>query len=114
MVITQHWPRFDRVLIIDKDTQSTLFIDIEEDVDYGYRETAWLWNLYVKEEYREQGIATKLIKDAEQAAKKKGCVATLLKWNELMSAGFTKDWYRRLGYTEKEVKEGYIIYEKIL
>lgn len=114
MIITQHWPHFDRVLIIDEDTQSTLFIDIEEDVDYEYKETAWLWNLYVKEEYREQGIATKLIKDAEQAVKRKGCVATLLKWNELMSAGFTKDWYRRLGYTEKEVREGYIIYEKIL
>jgi hypothetical protein len=37
-----------------------------------------------------------------------------------MSAGFTKDWYRRLGYIEKEVriekkvKESSIIYEKIL
>ena len=114
MVIIQHWPRFDRILRIDEDTQSTLFMDIEEDVDYGYRETAWLWNLYVKEEYREQGIATKLIKDAEQAAKKRGCVAALLKWNEFMSAGFTKDWYRRLGYTIKEVQDSYIIYEKIL
>lgn len=31
-----------------------------------------------------------------------------------MSAGFTKDWYRRLGYTIKEVQDSYIIYEKIL
>jgi hypothetical protein len=42
MLITQHWLRFDRVLMIDGDTQSTLFIDIEKDVDYGYKETAWL------------------------------------------------------------------------
>lgn len=122
MIITQHWycfACFDRVLIIDEDTQSTLFMDIKEDADYGYKKTARFWNLYVKEEYRKQGIATKLIKDAEQAAKKKGCVATFLKW-KFMSAGFIKDWYRRLGYTEKEViiekkaREGYIIYEKTL
>lgn len=114
MIITQHWPYFDRVLIIDVDTQSTLFIDIGEDIDYEYRKTAWLWNLYVKEEYREQGIATKLIKDAEQAAKKNRCVAVLLKWDKYMSAKFTRAWYKRLGYTKKEVGEDCIIYEKIL
>ena len=67
---------------------------------------ALVWNLYVNEEHRRKGLARKLMDEAHKTAKHLGSKVTVLEWSLKESPYWVIDWYRRLGYDEKEFGPG--------
>lgn len=98
MIVTkeQHWPRFKRIFVFDDKNNASAILDVEKEESSGF-----IWSLFVDESCRKQGIATKLIKYAENIAKRRGCKQISLKWNEGLSIDWSKSWYERLGYLPK-------------
>lgn len=114
MVFKRNWPSMERVFEIDDETKATVFVDMYAEEFYDFQKAAFIWNLYVDDEYIGKGIATKLVADAEKIAKENGCAAIMLNWCKAGSQTFTKEWYEKLGYTAKETEEDFILYEKLL
>ena len=60
-----------------------------DDIDIG-----WIWKIWVDEEYRNQGLGTKLLKHYEKLAKEKG--ATKIKAEEVYD--WNIDFFTKAGY----------------
>ena len=67
---------------------------------------ALVWNLYVDKEHRRKGLARELMQEAHKTAKHLGVKVTALEWSLKDSPYWVIDWYRRLGYDEKEFGPG--------
>jgi len=62
--------------------------------------------IVVKEEFREKGVGTKLIKRAEMWARGKGCSYIRIRTN--ISRTATRKYYRKLGFILKKTQEVYV------
>ena len=67
---------------------------------------ALVWNLYVDEGHRRNGLARELMDEAHKTAKHLGVKVTALEWSLKDSPHWVLDWYCRLGYDEKEFGPG--------
>lgn len=84
------------LFIINRHTNDNLYNLSHHSGDHGY-----IGELFVKPQYRGQGIAKKLIAKADKHFVDNGCVASRL----LVSAGNTvaRSVYEKLGYSEHEI-----------
>jgi GNAT superfamily N-acetyltransferase len=75
---------------------------------------ALVWNLYVDEDHRRKGLARTLMDEAHKTAKHLGAKVTTLEWSLKESPYWVIDWYRRLGYDEKEFGPGNALMKRLL
>lgn len=73
-----------------------------------------LWNLNVVDAYRQQGMASWLMDEAEMWAKAQGCDCITLEWSLKEAPYWVLDWYVRRGYEEKEMGNKCALMEKKL
>ena len=77
----------------------------------GYAMIEWLW---VDDEHRHAGLATRLVRAAEYEAARRGCVVVRVNTHTFQAPGF----YERLGYSEigrahdTPVGHGEVFFEK--
>lgn len=75
---------------------------------------AIIFSLKVEERYRKQGMATSLLRKAEQIAKSEGHTAVYLRWESSQSQSWVLDWYVRKGYEIMEGSEDHSLLRKNL
>ena len=75
---------------------------------------ALVWNLYVDEDHRRNGLARKLMDEAHKTAKHLGAKVTVLEWSLEESPHWVIEWYFRLGYDDKEFGTGYALMKRPL
>lgn len=81
------------ILVNDDDSQ--LLAGLSGYTAWGWLYIRWLW---VREEYRRQGIASNLLNRAEQEAQKRGCVgAHIDTFNPLAHRIYERHGYREFG-----------------
>lgn len=99
---TQHWDKFDRILIVDTEHRGSVQVDILFNKEGKERlcADAFLYALWVDEDYRKQGEATALMAMAEAAAIARDCKAISLKWSSAEAPSWVYGWYERLGYED--------------
>jgi len=110
MIQIQEWEKTRKIMIVDEEHHGTVQVEIPKpgkykDEYYKHADCA-IFNLWVDEPYRKQGVARMLIETAEREAKKLGCKKVQLEWNIKESDDFVIDWYSRIGYDEKEFGRG--------
>lgn len=84
------------------ETVATCMVDYDGD----NKKHAYLWNLQVKEKWRKQGVARKLIDKACEDAKNRGCKEIALIWAVKDSGGWVLDWYLSLGFKVDDSQYG--------
>ncbi len=105
----QEWN--DKVIYLIADEYGSVQLELYKDVqDFGG--TAWLWDLFVLPGHRRKGHAKRLLKRAEEAARRDGHKSVFLEWCAKDSPSWVLDWYGRQGYETREIGSGYIILEK--
>lgn len=98
----QTWHAFTRYLIT-ADHGSIQIEVYNEELENGCK--AFIWALWVDEEYRRQGIATRLIDKAEAICRDLGQEFVWLEWDERDTPREILDWYQRRGYNEVAFSE---------
>jgi len=95
--VSSQWS--DRKIFIIHDFMCRGMVQIEfaDGRDYGF-----IYNLYVHPDFRQKGLATALLKQAELRIKQNGRNIAALEWEKKESEYFVIDWYTRNGYEEKE------------
>lgn len=107
----QKWSEYTRYLIAD--TCGSVQIEMHDEVqDWGG--TAWIYALWVNEDSRRHGIATALLKRAEDVARKAGHKSVFLEWEEDNTPQGVLDFYLRSGYNVRKESDGYCLLEKKL
>lgn len=95
IIIIQHWSTYDNVIVVESEGKGSVNIEIYNN---GNGKIAFIYNLYVCQECRSQGIATVLLEKAEAIAKSKGYEEVYLDWKESVSPNWVLEWYLRNGY----------------
>lgn len=95
VISIQHWSTYDNVIVVESRGKGSVNIEL---CNNGNGKIAFIYNLYVCEECRSQGIATTLLKKAEMVAKSKGYDEVCLDWKESVSPNWVLEWYLRNGY----------------
>ena len=67
----------------------------------------YLSELFVREEYRDQGIGTKLLGTVKSEAKKRSC-SRLLLLNSRKRESYQRSFYKRHGWTEREEAANFV------
>lgn len=98
LIYTTKWRERDHVtmavLEFGEKMVGTAMIDF-----YGEgKKHALFWNLHVDPECRRLGIATHLMKKAEEIAAERGCRELSLEWDVLDSPQWVQQWYSRQGF----------------
>lgn len=94
----QNWNEFVRYFISCE--HGIVIVDLHDNpVCAGCR--AYLWNLWVDEPYRRKGIATRLLRKAEEIILDSGYDSLSLMW-EWPTPQWVFDWYTKNGFEEKE------------
>lgn len=102
-----------RLTIVDEKGRGKVQVDLLNNYkDYG--DCAYIWDLYVQKEYRRQGLARELMQYAIQRAKDFGYTTILLEWDERDTPIEIADWYRSIGFEDKEFSKGYSLMIKKL
>ena len=70
---------------------------------------ALVWNLYVDEPHRRNGLARRLMDEARKTARHLGARRCALEWSLRESPRWVAWWYARLGYDEKEFSDEYAL-----
>lgn len=101
----QHWPDFDRVLIVDLSSNGmelagTIQIELWKDPQ-PFGGTAFAYALWVTEKYRRYLVGTRLLQAAERIARAHGHETISLNWVDGESPKWVYDWYIRKGYIER-------------
>lgn len=107
----QKWHDFTRIILVEDGGSVQVELYAEEQ-DWGG--TAFLYGLWVGKSWRRQGVAQKLMAQAEYEVKKRGHKSITLEWKLQDTPYEILDWYERLGYYEKEFGDGYSLMRKEL
>ena len=109
----QNWYHVSRCLISEvmmRDVYGTLHLDIpkqhEKENDPFWKDCdAFLWALFVDGIARNNGLAKKMMREAETLCVMAGCRTVGLRWDDRESESWVLDWYKRMGYEEIRVEE---------
>lgn len=101
MIQIQDWICDKKIIVVDEINHGTVQVEIQKlgeykDKYYQHADCA-IYNLWVDEKYRKQGVAHLLMETAEKEAKKLGCKSVQLEYDK-ESESFVLQWYKRLGY----------------
>ena len=104
----QDWYHVRRYLIsevLGLDVYGTLHLDIpkqhEKENDPFWKDCdAFLWALFVDGIVRNNGLAKKMMREAETLCLMAGCRTVGLRWDDRESEPWVLDWYERIGYKE--------------
>ena len=110
MIQIQNWESSQKIVVVDEINHGTVQVEIPKpgeykDKYYQHADCA-IYNLWVDEKYRKQGVARLLMETAEKEAKKLGCKSVQLEWNDKDTELFVLAWYKRLGYRIRARSEG--------
>lgn len=97
-----------RLTIVDNNGRCKVQVDLLKDYD-TYGDCAYIWDLYVKEEYRRQGLAKELMQNAIQRAKDFGYNKILLEWDLRDTTIEIAKWYLSMGFIEEKFGNGYAL-----
>ena len=67
----------------------------------------YLSELFIREEYRDQGIGNKLLETVKREARKRGC-ARLLLLNSRKRESYRRSFYKKHGWTEREEAANFV------
>ena len=109
MVQIQDWELSQKIIVVDEIHHGTVQVEVPKpgeykDEYYQYADCA-IYNLWVDEQFRKQGVARLLMEVAEGEAKKLGCKSVQLEWDDKGSKPFVLEWYQRIGYRIKARNE---------
>lgn len=101
MIQIQDWRSDKKIIVVDEINHGTVQVEIPKpgeykDKYYQHADCA-IYNLWVDEKCRKQGVARLLIETAEKEARKLGCKSVQLEYDK-ESEPFVLQWYQRLGY----------------
>ena len=101
MIQIQDWRYDKKIVVVDEVNHGTVQVEIPKpgeykDKYYQHADCA-IYNLWVDEKYRKQGVARLLMETAEKEAKKLGCKSVQLEYDK-GSESFVLQWYKRIGY----------------
>lgn len=91
-----------RLTILTENGEGKIQVDLLYDEDQDFGRTAFIWDLYVKEGYRRQGIAKQLMSYALKRARDYGFATATLEWVLEDSPREIAWWYASLGFEDKE------------
>lgn len=98
MIKVQHQIWKDRTTDLIFEEGGTVHLDIyDEPISLIYPVKSYIYCLYVDEDKRKQGIATRLLQKAEQLAKEAGMTEVYLDYNKVVPNDIL-EWYIRNGY----------------
>lgn len=108
----QDWYHVHRYLISEvlmRDVYGTLHLDIpkqhEKENDPFWKDCdAFLWALFVDGIVRNNGLAKKMMREAETLCVMAGYRTVGLRWDDRESESWVLDWYKRMGYEEIRVE----------
>lgn len=109
----QDWYHVRRCLISEVwrgNVYGTLNLDIpkqhEKESDPFWKDCdAFIWALFVDECARKDGIARKMMREAEETCGMySSCFTVGLRWDDRESEPWVLDWYKRIGYKEIRVE----------
>ena len=108
----QDWYHVRRYLISEVmmlDVYGTLHLDIpkqhEKENDTFWKDCdAFLWALFVDGIARNNGLAKKMMREAETLCLMAGCRTVGLRWDDRESESWVLDWCKRIGYKEIRVE----------
>ena len=109
----QDWYHVRRCLISEVwkgNVYGTLHLDIpkqhEKESDPFWKDCdAFIWALFVDECARKDGIARKMMSEAEDMCGMYSCFTVGLRWDDRESEHWVLDWYKRRGYKEIRTEE---------
>ena len=109
----QDWYHVSRCLISEVlrlDVYGTLHLDIpkqhEKENDPFWKDCdSFIWALFVDECARKDGIARKMMSEAEDMCGMCSCFTVGLRWDDRESEPWVLDWYKRRGYKEIRTEE---------
>ena len=101
MIQIQDWKCDKKIVVVDEVNHGTVQVEVPKpgpykDEYYQHADCA-IYNLFVDEKYRKQGVARLLMETAEKEAKKLGCKSVQLEYDN-ESESFVLLWYQRIGY----------------
>ncbi len=105
----QTWKDEIRILIIDEENFGSVQIAIPLYVSDIFGKDALIYNLFVDNNHRRNGVAKSLLQLAEQQAKSNGVKTIGLEFNKDESDRFVLDWYLRSGYKPFNKKSNLLI-----
>ena len=108
MIQIQDWRYDKKIVVVDEINHGTVQVEVPKpgeykDKYYQHADCA-IYNLWVDEKYRKQGVARLLMETAEKEAKKLGCKSVQLEYDK-DSESFVLQWYKRIGYRIKARNE---------
>lgn len=109
----QDWYHVRRCLISEvwrNDVYGTLHLDIPKqhakESDPFWKDCdAFIWALFVDDCAREDGVARKMMREAEDMCVMYSCLSVGLRWDDRESEPWVLAWYQRRGYNEIRVEE---------
>lgn len=109
----QDWYHVRRCLISEvwrDDVYGTLHLDIPKqhakESDPFWKDCdAFIWALFVDDCAREDGVARKMMREAEDMCVMYSCLSVGLRWDDRESEPWVLAWYQRRGYNEIRVEE---------
>lgn len=101
----QEWGDYDRYLFATDSAYGSIQLDVSDIPDANTNADAYVYALWVNKEQRKKGIATALLKRAEEKAKQCGCKRIALYWDRRESERYVLNWYKRQGYREHGFNE---------
>ena len=101
MIQIQDWKCDKKIVVVDEVNHGTVQVEVPKpgeykDKYYQHADCA-IYNLWVDERYRKQGVARLLMETAVEEAKKLGCKSVQLEYDK-SSESFVLEWYKRIGY----------------
>ena len=108
----QRWKNTHRWIISTKD--ASIQLEIYPKPRGDERIKAYIWALYVEPSSRKKGIATELLRKAEEIAKAQGEPFVWLEWDKADSEQFVLDWYMRQGYDKVTFETFSVLLRKAL
>ena len=101
MIQIQDWKCDKKIVVVDEVNHGTVQVEVPnpgeyKDKYYQHADCA-IYNLWVDDKYRKQGVARLLMETAEKEAKKLGCKSVQLEYDN-ESESFVLQWYKRIGY----------------
>lgn len=107
---TSQWnsTKCTRLTIVDEKGRCKVQVDLLKDYKH-YGDCAYIWDLYVQEEYRRQGLAKKLMQKAIQRAKDFGYNKIFLEWDLRDTPIEIAKWYLSMGFIEERIGNGYAL-----
>lgn len=103
-----------RLTIIANDGEGKIQVDLLNRDNKEYGRTAYIWDLYVKEDCRRKGIAKELMQYALKRAKEFGFTSATLEWVLEDTPREIAYWYASLGFDDKEFSDTYSLMVKQL